>query len=567
MLYNFHGMENKKIDKIKEAVKINISSECNGMKIFEKLQYTKEDVENDAINFFRTQLYLPSYIAALKDFLEDDLIDFKDYYDDQQYIFQYLYYDEYITGYEEKDDKVLPCVNYQKLKHFLENTFAPLQIEDDEVKNYIASMENEFNKNSFLSHMEPYFIDYDGVASTVVAGYSQDPLCSAYSIIRECAMALHLKKLQPELMRKFGYRYQCINENYDGEERLKKMHEYRQKYRLTFKNVGAFRAVHSSVFAYTYLYIRACLTGEGEAMEEFILDNSSSQIFLLLQGEILQTIDFPIVKYALRKLKEDGYRVLVLQNGAINWDKLYDFVVDVIHATGGMSNLRSLGFEGISAKTIQSFWNKSANLQKMLKILRQLSMDNSDPIFRQLIDMCEYRLGRPVNDQKKMERFIAMTRRIMERERTYELLHPRTMAQELLAAFPSVFLVYFQWHHNFRNIYPKISPQQAYSEQQVQNNRQAQSKLTTRIYSESVKNKELENARQTQKVKEREAVSTLSFRAGTVKENFEKEKQEKEKKTVAAEKVNWTPITNDAKEAVKSPSEALQFDKQRQNSL
>jgi hypothetical protein len=35
---------------------------------------------------------------------------------------------------------------------------------------------------------------------------------------------------------------------------------------------------------------------------------------------------------------------------------------------------------------------------------------------------------------------------------------PQTMGQELRARFPSVFLVYFQWHHNFRNIYPKFFP-------------------------------------------------------------------------------------------------------------
>ena len=50
------------------------------MKIFEKLKYTKEDIENDAINFFRTQLYVPSYIDSLKDFLEDDLLDFGEDY-------------------------------------------------------------------------------------------------------------------------------------------------------------------------------------------------------------------------------------------------------------------------------------------------------------------------------------------------------------------------------------------------------------------------------------------------------------------------------------------------------
>ena len=529
------------------------------MKIFETLKYTKENMERDAVNFFKTQVYAPSYIDTLKEFLEDDLTDFKHYYDDGQYIFQYLYYDEYINGYEEKDDRVLPCVNYPKLMRFLEKTFEPLQIEEDEVERYISCLESEFKKNSFLSHMEPYFIDYDAVAATVVAGYSQDPIYSVYSVIRECAMALHLKKLQPELMRRFGYRYQYINENYTGEERLKKVLAYREKYRLTFRNAGVLRAVHSSVFAYVYLYIRACLTGESEEMEDFILDTSSSQIFLLLQGETLQTVDFPIVKQALRKLKEDGYRVLVLQNGAINWDKLYDFVMEVIHSTGGMSNLRSLGFDGISAKTIQSFWNKSANLQKMLKILRRLSMDNSDPIFQKLIDMCEYRLGRPGNAQKKMARFIEMTRRIMERERAYELTRPRTMAQELLAAFPSVFLVYFQWHHNFRNIYPKVSPKQAYNEKRIQENRQAQDKLTIKINSLSAQTKSLEKTA-AEKVKQQLEIdrsNALSFRA-----NNEKRIAMEATRSIAQE----VP-TKTKKENTTLSTDTLQLDKSRQNTL
>jgi len=57
-----------------------------------------------------------------------------------------------------------------------------------------------------------------------------------------------------------------------------------------------------------------------------------------------------------------------------------------------------------------------------------------------------------------MERFIEETRKIM-RAKAYEMsTRPQTMGQELIARFPSVFLVYFQWHHNFRNIYPKFFP-------------------------------------------------------------------------------------------------------------
>ncbi|MBP5352273.1 MAG: hypothetical protein J6Y91_00715 [Alphaproteobacteria bacterium] len=535
------------------------------MKLFSDLKYDKEEMQDDAVEFFKTQLYLPSYMENVKAFLADDLADFKLYYDDAQYVFQHIYYDEYVVGYDEVGDRVIPKVDYRRLSHDLENSFSSLQLTDDEIDRYMMNLESEFRKNSFLSHMEPYYIGYDAVAATVVAGYSQDPIYSIYSIIRECAMALHLKKLQPELMRRFGYRYQYINENYTGEERLHNLMKYRERYRLTFKNTGAFRVVHSSVFAYVYLYLRSYLTGETEAMEDFILDTSSSQIFLLLQGETLQTIDFPIVKYALRKLKTDGCKYLLHPDASIDWDALFDFAMDVIIATGGMGNLRALGVDGISAKTIQSFWNKSANMQQMLKILRRLVMNNSDPIFQRLIEMCEYRLGRPGNAQKKMERFIEMTRRIMERERAYELTRPRTMAQELLAAFPSVFLVYFQWHHNFRNIYPKVSPKDAYNEQKIQENRQAQDKLSVRIYSNANERREKERLYdEQQKKRSQNSQDKLSFSVGQAKEKA----QEKAQAQQTAEKVNWQPITStERKENTASTENLLREKKQQQNSI
>ena len=113
--------------------------------------------------------------------------------------------------------------------------------------------------------------------------------------------------------------------------------------------------------------------------------------------------------------------------------------------------------------------------------------------------MCEYRLGRP-NDKskKKMERFIEETRKLMA-ARAYELTRPRTMAQEMLAAFPSVFLVYFQWHHSFRTIYPKVPEKQVYYERQQQQRQQAESRLVNRIQTEnSQKSRVQESVREQQ---------------------------------------------------------------------
>ena len=106
-------------------------------------------------------------------------------------------------------------------------------------------------------------------------------------------------------------------------------------------------------------------------------------------------------------------------------------------------------------------------MQSMLKILRKLALENNNPVFNRLIEGCEYRLGRPDKAKEKMEQFIEDTRRIMA-ARSYELTKPRTMAQELISAFPSVFLVYFQWHHNFRNIYPKFPEREARKKDELQ---------------------------------------------------------------------------------------------------
>ena len=108
-------------------------------------------------------------------------------------------------------------------------------------------------------------------------------------------------------------------------------------------------------------------------------------------------------------------------------------------------------------------------------------MDRSDPIISRLIEMCEYRLGRPVDkEKKKMERFIEHTRRLMA-ARAYELTRPQSMDQMLISAFPSVFLVYFQWHHNFRKVYPKDPPQKVAYENNQKKKRQAEDTLKNKV--------------------------------------------------------------------------------------
>lgn len=450
---------------------------------FSDLKYSREELENDAIHFLKTQVYQPAFVDEVKEFIYDDLCDFKAFYDDDEYVFQSIYYDEYVTDYVDDGENMTPQVDFKQLAQDLQDDFASLDMSDEEIDQYLHMLESEFRKNAYCSHMEPYFVGYDGVIATVITGYSRDPIFSIYSMVREWGMALDFKKMYPEQMRKFGYRYQYIRHNLTGDERLKKMLDFRDKYKITLKTIGMLRAVHSSLFAYAYLYAKSFLFGETEAMEDFIMDTASSQIYLLLQGESVPVIDFPLVKELLRQLKDGRVKELVMPHGAINWDAIYDLVDEVIANCGGMENLRALGFEGLAAKTIRSFWNKSANMQKMLKILRQLAMGNSDPVIARLIEMCEYRLGRPDSKKKKrMERFIEHTRRMLA-QHTYETSRTRILDQQFIVAFPSVFLVYFQWHHNFRKIYPKVPKQKVY-EENTKIKRQAEASLTNKIYAE-----------------------------------------------------------------------------------
>ncbi len=487
---------------------------------FADLKYSLEELENDAIHYLKTQVYKPAFAAEVKEFMYDDLCDFKSCYDDNEYAFQSIYYDEYVTEYTDNGETVVPQVNFKQLARDLEADFNSWNMTDEEVERYIFMLESEFRKNAYCSHMEPYFLGYDGVVATVITGYSRDPLFSIYSMVREWGMALDFKKMYPEQMRKFGFRYQYIRENFSGDERLKQLIDFRDKYKITLKTIGILRAVHSSLFAYAYLYLKAFLFEETAEIKDFIMDTASSQIYLLLQGENVPVIDFPLVKEMLEQLDNSRCRELILPTGTMNWDAIYEFVSEVISDCGGLENLRALGFEGIAAKTIRSFWNKSANMQKMLKILRQLAMGNSDPIISRLIEMCEYRLGRPDSKKKRrMERFIEHTRRLLAAH-AYENTRTRMIDQTFIAAFPSVFLVYFQWHHNFRNIYPKVPKQQVYEE----NNRikrQAEDTLKNKIYVEDTVRAKLkeELQRDTLRINRDENTVNLRLRTETQRQN------------------------------------------------
>ncbi len=449
------------------------------------LTYSEEELEQDAIDYFKTAIYEPAYADKVKQFVATDLQDFTTYYNDDEYTFCNLYADEFQQGYVDDGTTVAPRADFNKIISYLMPAFKPYAVDDEEIERYVFALEAEFRKNAFCTHMEPYFVELDAVIATAITGYARNPLFSIYSMVREWCMAMHFKYMYPDLMRKFGYRYQVIRTQWTGEERLRRLIHYRDKYKLTFQNIGSLRAIHSSVFAYVYLYLKGIQTGEADLAECFIKDSSTSQIYLLLQGESIQNIDFPVVEYALDRLKEGDWKKLFLEDGSIAWGAIYAFVMDAIKNVGDIEKLRHFGVDSIGAKSIQSFWNKSANMQSMLKILRRLAMDNSDPIFNRLIRMCEYRLGRPDTKKEKMERFIEETRRILA-ARAYELTKPRTMDQTLIAAFPSVFLVYFQWHHNFRNVYPKVPKKQVDLNLQKQKEREAEETLIRRIYADDM---------------------------------------------------------------------------------
>ena len=421
------------------------------------LTYSDDELERDSLHFFKTQVYEPQYARLVKEFIADDLRDFKHNYDNDEYVFLNIYYDEFQNGYTETDGRKEPNIDADWLNTFLTKRFKRFGVEDSEVERYTSVLINEFAKNAFCTHMEPYFVKEDAVVATVMAGYSQNPMYSVYDLAREWCMAMHLKFMYPTQVRKFGSRYQQIQRDFTGDERLRHLIDFRDKYHRIFKNIGLLRALHASVFSYAYIYIKGVQSDDAEIAEQFILGNSSYQLTLLLNGESIRHFDFPVTKYVLERFHEGKYKEFMLPDNKINWEALYMFTFNAI-SKAGYEGVRTLGFDSIEAKTMRSFWNKSANMQSMLKALRLLLTENNDPVIRRLIEGCEYHLGRKDKSKKKMERFIEETRKIM-RAKAYEMsTRPQTMGQELIARFPSVFLVYFQWHHNFRNIYPKFFP-------------------------------------------------------------------------------------------------------------
>lgn len=423
---------------------------------FADLSYSDKQLEEDAIHFFKTQVYEPSFMQKVKTYIADDLRDFKRFYDDSEYLYLHIYYDEYISGYKENEGYNEPILDQDELNDFLQRRMARFDVSDSDIETYAQTLDSEFKKNACCTHMEPYFVGEEAVIATVMAGYSQNPLHTIYDTAREWCMAMHFKNMYPSLVKKFGNRYQEIKKNYSGDECLKKLIDFRDKYQHVFKNMGLLRAVHASVFSYAYIYLKATMDNAVEIAEKFIMDNSTYKLTMLLEGEPIKHFDFPVTKYVLDCFNEGKYREFIHPDNTIDWAGLYKFTFDAI-SEAGFDGVRTLGFDSIEAKTMRSFWNKSANMQSMLKILRQLAMENNDPLYRRLIEGCEYHLGRKDKAKQKMERFIEETRKIM-RARSLELTHPRNMAQDLIAAFPSVFLVYFQWHHNFRNIHPRFLP-------------------------------------------------------------------------------------------------------------
>lgn len=421
------------------------------------LAYSDEDLERDSLHFFKTQVYEPEYVHKVKEFIANDLRDFKNCYDNSEYVFLNIYYDEFQDGYLEEQGKKSPKIDESLLGTFLNKRLNRFEVDEDDIEDYTHSLIVEFAKNSFLTHMEPYFVEEEAVIATVMAGYSEEPLYTIYDLAREWCMAMHLKFMYPTQVRKFGCRYQQIRKEYSGDERLRRLIDFRDKYHRIFKNIGLLRALHASVFSYAYIYIKGAQTGDTDIAEQFIMDNSTYQLTMLLNGEPIKHFDFPVTKYVLERFHEGKYKEFLSEDNKIRWEALYKFTFDAI-SEAGYEGVRTLGFDSIEAKTMRSFWNKSANMQSMLKALRMLAAENSDPVFRRLIEGCEYHLGRKDKTKKKMEKFIEETRKIM-RAKAYEMsTRPQTMGQELIARFPSVFLVYFQWHHNFRNIYPKFFP-------------------------------------------------------------------------------------------------------------
>ena len=182
------------------------------------LTYDDEALERDALHFFKTQVYEPEYVRSVKEFIADDLRDFKNSYDNFEYVYLNIYYDEYQNGYnEDEDGRRTPKIDEQSLLKFLQKRLKRFSLDEEETESYCSRLISEFEKNAFCTHMEPYFVNEDAVIATVMAGYSQSPLYTVYDLAREWCMAMHLKFMYPSQVRKFGSRYQQILREYSGD--------------------------------------------------------------------------------------------------------------------------------------------------------------------------------------------------------------------------------------------------------------------------------------------------------------------------------------------------------------
>jgi hypothetical protein len=101
-------------------------------------------------------------------------------------------------------------------------------------------------------------------------------------------------------------------------------------------------------------------------------------------------------------------------------------------------------------------------------------------------------LGRPDKKREKLEHFLEETRRLL-RERHHKT-KTYMIAQDLVSMFPSVFLVYFQWHHNFRNIYPKVPKKKINEELHLQKVRADEQLILSKKSNETLKNMLLKDA-------------------------------------------------------------------------
>jgi hypothetical protein len=458
---------------------------------FEDLSYTEEDLEKDAVHYLKTQVYEPSFTDNIKKFIAADLKDFQRNYDDAEYAYCNVFYDEYQKGYTVENDEMIPVPDKHKLEQLLWPIFESFGAEKEYVTQYTDILETEFKKNTFSTHMEPFFLPNGGVIATSVVAYTRNPLFSVYAIVREWCMALHIKNMYPQLMRKFGLKYQNLRRDDNAEAKASKMDEFRDKYKHTLQHIGVLRAIHSSVFAYAYMFLCGVRTNETATAERFIFDNSSSAISLLLQGESVRNFDYPITKYVIDKFKEGLYKEFLFDDNTINWNELYKFTLDAINKAG-FDNVRLCGFESIEARVMREYWNKSPNMQSMLKVLRNLALEGNNPVINGLIEMCEYRLGRPDKKREKLEHFLEETRRLL-RERHHKT-KTYMIAQDLVSMFPSVFLVYFQWHHNFRNIYPKVPKKKINEELHLQKVRADEQLILSKKSNETLKNMLLKDA-------------------------------------------------------------------------